>query len=197
MVLRPLAAICSWSRLQLQRAAGEFPGLINLWIGGREIAAVPPMRRLFCLPCQLLLLCLLHETKATPQLGVNMNRVIICDAGSTGTRLYLFHMTKPTDGAAEKVSVQQGLKVKPGLSTFGDTPEAAVGGACRGSTLHSQLCRRNSDGHACMSAALPLLLCLPAQVEYLRPLFEQAAKMVPKHHRRSVPVYVLATAGMR
>lgn len=47
---------------------------------------------------------------------------VICDAGSTGTRAYVYRL----DPGATRVRAQRAAKVKPGLSTFGGRPEDTV-----------------------------------------------------------------------
>uniref|UniRef100_A0A7S1XP39 Uncharacterized protein n=1 Tax=Phaeomonas parva TaxID=124430 RepID=A0A7S1XP39_9STRA len=52
---------------------------------------------------------------------VGAKHLIVCDAGSTGTRLYVY--SKEADG---KLTGESLMKVKPGLSTFGPKPEEAT-----------------------------------------------------------------------
>ena len=93
--------------------------------------------------------------------------VILCDAGSTGTRLYVYSLppfgqhvsSNPTDLPYDMhaVQIQEGPKIKPGLSA--QTPATAG--------------------------------------TYLLPAFEAALGMIPPEYHASTPVYVYATAGMR
>ena len=93
--------------------------------------------------------------------------VILCDAGSTGTRLYVYSLppfgqhtsSNPADLPYDMhaVQIQEGPKIKPGLSA--QTPETAP--------------------------------------TYLLPAFEAALEMIPPEHHAGTPVYVYATAGMR
>jgi len=77
---------------------------------------------------------------------------IVCDAGSTGTRLYIYSI----DSNGELTTIT-GKKAKPGLSSV--QPDDAA--------------------------------------EYLLPLIEDADRHIPPEVRSRVPIYVIATAGMR
>ena len=48
---------------------------------------------------------------------------VVCDAGSTGTRAYVYSLA---EGHGARVQAQRAAKVKPGLSTFGSRPHEAV-----------------------------------------------------------------------
>jgi hypothetical protein len=56
---------------------------------------------------------------------------VVCDAGSTGTRLYVYHMATGAEAATAarkrpKLTAIEGPKVKPGLSKFGTATSAAL-----------------------------------------------------------------------
>lgn len=84
----------------------------------------------------------------------------ICDAGSTGTRLYVFTIGgKANDDAAPKARTIFVKKVKPGLSSYVENPSGAI----------------------------------PALVE----LLASGAEAIPAASRKSVPLTIFGTAGMR
>ena len=105
--------------------------------------------------------------------GSSSPYAILCDAGSTGTRLYVYYKSGGASmlrGSASSVGddnhdekrqddvhTQVGLKVKPGLSAL--APSAVA--------------------------------------DYLLPSLLEARGMIPSEHHSTTPVYVYATAGMR
>ncbi|KAF2226863.1 putative nucleoside diphosphatase [Elsinoe ampelina] len=97
---------------------------------------------------------------------------VILDAGSSGTRAYVYRWLKP-EKARKKASKEElgklpelrtkkkwAKKIHPGLSTFGDKPEQ-VG------------------------------------TEHLKELMDHALKIVPSDEHENTPIFLLATAGMR
>ncbi|KAI8906329.1 nucleoside phosphatase GDA1/CD39 [Gorgonomyces haynaldii] len=95
------------------------------------------------------------------------NYGVIIDAGSSGSRVYLYSWKDPNTWpkSAYPITVERGnteffeFKVKPGLSSLQDEPQKI--GA------------------------------------YLKPLLEFSAKHIPPEKQSSTPIYLLATAGMR
>ncbi|EMC91943.1 hypothetical protein BAUCODRAFT_311656 [Baudoinia panamericana UAMH 10762] len=97
---------------------------------------------------------------------------VILDAGSSGSRVYVYRYLKATAARADgsptdlarlpeiKTKNKWNKKVHPGISTFGTKPEQ-VG------------------------------------LEHLKELVEFAADIVPKDEVESTPIFLLATAGMR
>jgi guanosine-diphosphatase len=71
----------------------------------------------------LLLLQLLPAALATAGEDAAFEYAVVCDAGSTGTRAYVYSLAA---GAGARVQAQRAAKVKPGLSTFGSRPSEAV-----------------------------------------------------------------------
>lgn len=97
---------------------------------------------------------------------------IVLDAGSSGTRIYIYKWDRPEHARKEadpkalgrlpelKWEKEWVKKIKPGIATYGDNPEQ-VG------------------------------------PEYLRELLEHAHTIIPEDELSSTPVFLLATAGMR
>lgn len=97
---------------------------------------------------------------------------VILDAGSSGTRVYVYRWLKPKKALLKADDEQLNrlpeiitkkkwiLKKKPGLSTFGETPELV------------------GDG-------------------YLKELMDFAKDVIPEDDIEDTPVFLLATAGMR
>eukprot|EP00183_Erythrolobus_madagascarensis_P006794 CAMPEP_0185844378 /NCGR_PEP_ID=MMETSP1354-20130828/564_1 /TAXON_ID=708628 /ORGANISM="Erythrolobus madagascarensis, Strain CCMP3276" /LENGTH=446 /DNA_ID=CAMNT_0028544033 /DNA_START=290 /DNA_END=1630 /DNA_ORIENTATION=+ len=83
---------------------------------------------------------------------------LMIDAGSTGSRMHTFKFIRGK-GAKLELLNEDFLPIKPGLSSYKDTPEKA--GAS------------------------------------LKPLLERSKKIIPAHARKTTPVYLRATAGLR
>uniref|UniRef100_A0A914XHY7 Ectonucleoside triphosphate diphosphohydrolase 7 n=2 Tax=Plectus sambesii TaxID=2011161 RepID=A0A914XHY7_9BILA len=118
---------------------------------------------------------LLHATsskydhlESLEDLNIDLNYGIVVDAGSTGSRLFLYCWPAHTGNERDLIDIRPVLdqaklpvvkKVSPGLSTFAEYPQNAS--------------------------------------EYIRPLLDYAAENVPKEKRAATQVFILATAGMR
>ncbi|EFO92453.1 CRE-NTP-1 protein [Caenorhabditis remanei] len=112
------------------------------------------------------------ETKNDVKYGV------ICDAGSSGTRLFVYTL-KPMNGGLTDIDtlIHENepvvKKVTPGLSTFGDKPEQVIG---------------NKSGQKRKHLFFP---------EYLTPLLRFAEEHIPAHQLAETDLMIFATAGMR
>jgi len=92
---------------------------------------------------------------------------VVLDAGSSGTRAYLYSWPSHSGDKHELLKISPLLqdgepmvkKVSPGLSSMGETPDNAF--------------------------------------EYLRPLLLFASENIPQEKHKETPLYILATAGMR
>lgn len=64
------------------------------------------------------------------EMFVSTNYALIIDAGSTGSRSFIFKISEQFDEEeslnTRNIDVIQGLKLEPGLSSFFDSPSAAV-----------------------------------------------------------------------
>lgn len=97
----------------------------------------------------------------------NFNYGIVLDAGSSGTRAYLYYWPQHTGNKDDLLSIRPLIqdgepmvkKVMPGLSSQEDKPDNAF--------------------------------------EYLRPLLMFASENIPAAKHKETPLYILATAGMR
>nr|XP_006812996.1 PREDICTED: ectonucleoside triphosphate diphosphohydrolase 4-like [Saccoglossus kowalevskii] len=108
------------------------------------------------------------HAEATDITDPNLFFGIVIDAGSSGTRVFVYFWPRHTGNSNELLQIQQMRdkdrspvvkKIKPGLSTLAENPsEANV---------------------------------------YLRPLLQYAADHIPRMKHQETPLYVLATAGMR
>jgi len=100
----------------------------------------------------------------TPQ---EIHFAIVLDAGSSGTRAYLYSWPEHSGDKHELLKISPLLKdgepmvkkVTPGLSSMGESPDNSF--------------------------------------EYLRPLLAFASDNIPQHKHKETPLYILATAGMR
>lgn len=98
---------------------------------------------------------------------VELHYGIVMDAGSSGTRAYLYYWPEHSGDKRELLRIQPLLqdgepmvkKVTPGLSSLAETPDNAF--------------------------------------EYLRPLLQFASDNIPTSSHKETPLYILATAGMR
>jgi Golgi nucleoside diphosphatase len=96
-----------------------------------------------------------------------LHYAIVLDAGSSGTRAYLYSWPEHSGDKHELLKISPLLqdgepmvkKATPGLSSMGETPDNAY--------------------------------------EYLRPLLSFASDNIPLHKHKETPLYILATAGMR
>jgi len=96
-----------------------------------------------------------------------LHYAVVMDAGSSGTRAYLYTWPQHTGDPHQLLKISPLLqdgepmvkKVTPGLSSMGETPDNAF--------------------------------------EYLRPLLKFASDNIPIEKHRETPMYILATAGMR
>ncbi|XP_071947091.1 ectonucleoside triphosphate diphosphohydrolase 4-like isoform X2 [Antedon mediterranea] len=93
---------------------------------------------------------------------------IVLDAGSSGTRVFVYFWPRHDGKHNKLLQIQQMRdkyrnpvvkKIKPGLSTFSENPEDAS--------------------------------------EYIKPLLKFAGSHIPKNKHAETPLYILATAGMR
>jgi len=104
---------------------------------------------------------------STPPTPRDVHYAIVLDAGSSGTRAYLYRWPEHSGDRHELLKISPVLqdgepmvrKVAPGLSSMGETPDNAF--------------------------------------EYLRPLLNFASENIPKEKHKETPLYILATAGMR
>jgi len=107
------------------------------------------------------------DGQAIAEAAEDFNYGVVLDAGSSGTRAYLYywpqHSGNPRDLLSIHPLIQDGepmvKKVTPGLSSQAATPDNAF--------------------------------------EYLRPLLMFASDNIPKEKHKETPIYILATAGMR
>ncbi|XP_070541457.1 ectonucleoside triphosphate diphosphohydrolase 4-like isoform X2 [Ptychodera flava] len=108
------------------------------------------------------------HAEATDITDPNLYYGIVIDAGSSGTRVFVYFWPQHTGNPTEILQIQQMRdmhrqpvvkKIKPGLSTFAEKPEEAS--------------------------------------EYLKPLLQYAADHIPRVKHQETPLYVLATAGLR
>uniref|UniRef100_A0A7S3LIK7 Uncharacterized protein n=1 Tax=Aplanochytrium stocchinoi TaxID=215587 RepID=A0A7S3LIK7_9STRA len=95
---------------------------------------------------------------------------IVCDAGSTGTRLYVYYMQNDFENVVNEhaddsgedtltLKYYRGDKVKPGLSSFAGNPQGLI--------------------------------------PYLKPLFDHAVDFIPEDALPFTQAFIRATAGMR
>jgi len=97
----------------------------------------------------------------------SVNYAVVMDAGSSGTRAYLYSWPRHSGDPHQLLRISPLLmdgepmvkKVSPGLSSMGETPDNAF--------------------------------------EYIRPLLMFASENIPRHKHKETPLYILATAGMR
>jgi Golgi nucleoside diphosphatase len=117
----------------------------------------------------IILVGLLNFIGSQAQILENYYAVVI-DAGSTGSRSFVFNISSSyiyenenndseVGKKKRKVDVYTGEKVRPGLSTFADNPLDSI--------------------------------------EYIIPLFVNAASIIPKQFHNSTQVFIKGTAGMR
>lgn len=57
--------------------------------------------------------------------AISQNYAVVVDAGSTGSRAFIYEFSQGTDGSRH-ISTLHVQKVMPGLSSFGDHPQDAV-----------------------------------------------------------------------
>jgi len=109
----------------------------------------------------------LGSTPSTQAESQEVHYAIVLDAGSSGTRAYLYSWPEHSGDKHELLKISPLLqdgepmvkKATPGLSSMGETPDNAF--------------------------------------EYLRPLLSFASDNIPQHKHKETPLYILATAGMR
>lgn len=110
-----------------------------------------------------------------------LNYGIIIDAGSTGSRLFVYEWSSKSDReiiAIQPVKNDKGnpivKKVSPGLSSFADRP-----------------------GLLWIYVKIKLSIDTDAAPDYIIPLLNFASNYVPKEKHKETPVFIFATAGMR
>jgi len=104
-----------------------------------------------------------HDKKQEEEL----HYAIVMDAGSSGTRAYLYSWPNHSGDKHELLKIRPILKdgeplvkkASPGLSSLAETPEKAL--------------------------------------EYIKPLLQFASEHIPPEKHKETPLYILATAGMR
>ncbi|XP_077991971.1 ectonucleoside triphosphate diphosphohydrolase 4-like isoform X2 [Glandiceps talaboti] len=108
------------------------------------------------------------HAEATDITDPNLFYGIVIDAGSSGTRVFVYFWPRHTGSPKELLQIQQMRdrnrqpvvkKIKPGLSAYADNPDGAS--------------------------------------ESLKPLLNYAADHIPLVKHQETPLYVLATAGLR
>jgi len=135
-----------------------------------------PFLAVSLLACVLMLLLFLSYTGIPGAMGSSpvqststreLHYAIVLDAGSSGTRAYLYSWPEHSGDKHELLKISPLLqdgepmvkKASPGLSSMGETPDNAF--------------------------------------EYLRPLLTFASNNIPQNKHKETPLYILATAGMR
>jgi len=160
---------------------GRKPSRPN-WLAGMEAPLSLPSSPVSVRPLHLLLLLILTIALLTLLLfsygafpsalgsapsSRELHFAIVLDAGSSGTRAYLYSWPEHSGDRHELLKISPLLqdgepmvkKASPGLSSMGETPDNAF--------------------------------------EYLRPLLTFASNNIPKEKHKETPLYILATAGMR
>jgi len=108
------------------------------------------------------------EANIIPQNLIEHNFAVVIDAGSSGSRVFIYHWPKHDGDPSHLLKIDQlfdanGVpvvkKVEPGLSAFADHPQDAY--------------------------------------IYMKPLLDFAASHIPSSKQEDTLLYVLATAGMR
>lgn len=161
----------SWGRKQSRSGWPGMEGPLSLLPA--SLSSLRPLHILiFCVTTFLLILLLFSYGGIRPGLGsspppLSLHYAIVLDAGSSGTRAYLYSWPEHSGDAHELLKISPLLedgepmvkKVSPGLSSMGETPDMAF--------------------------------------EYLRPLLSFASDNIPEDKHKETPLYILATAGMR
>ena len=105
--------------------------------------------------------------QSSPAPAPALHYAVVMDAGSSGTRVYLYSWPDHTGDRHQLLAISPLLrdgepmvkKATPGLSSLGEKPENAF--------------------------------------EYIRPLLSFASENIPRQKHKETPLYILATAGMR